>query len=496
MGRLLGGFASSDEMEYGFWSVNSSGAPVAVPPFALSFSTTALEGHALAAADEEGVVTVLDTRRSLRDQMHAHSPATAPHARFLAHDNAIFDIIWMHNDTSLATASGDATVRIFDAATSYRKALLRGHTGSAKCVRAFPTMPDVVVTAARDGNVRAFDLRVPSVYNPSVCREVYHTPVFSIDQPHMRPSAMIAGSTSINGRKRRRIRAIQPEASRVGSVTSLAFYPGNDNMLYTAGAADGTVKLWDIRNTASTKNTARHSKSSAACMSSKCVASAVPGTERRQDDPFRAGRPHGIASLDIDASGSHLLVSSTDSTIYLYNATDLKLGHAKVLTGHTQTSFYIRAKFSPCGQFVVSGSADTKAYIWDLSQSTVEGALHPIFELAGHRGGEAAAVDWCKTDFKIATCGDDSTTKVWQLDYTKRAAPPRKASSAGESSQTQSWDGTVLNRARKPLIRPRQRALKRAFRDSVLAPAPSQAATPRKFRDSDIRNFFASGNPS
>lgn len=487
--RLLGGLHSPRSMEFGFWSSNRNGMPVGIPPFALKFSMNALNGHALAAADEEGVVTVLDTRRSLFDQMHATTRATTPRARFVAHDNAIFDIIWMDGDNQVATASGDGTVRVFDVETTYRRALLRGHSGSAKCIRTLPTMPNVLMSAARDGNVRAFDLRTPSVTD-RVSREEYHAPVFTIHQPHAPPSshATSLGGGGPGARKRRRVRADKPRASQFASVTSLAFFPGSDSMLYTAGAADGCVKLWDLRSLRGGSSrtlapTPEAGKRDGNVISAVCVASVTPALERRRDSIPRARRTHGIAHVDIDQQGRHLLVSATDSTIYLYNATNLSLGHSRVLTGHTQTSFYIRATFSPDGQHVLSGSADANAYIWDISAPTVAGAVHPVLTLEGHQGGEASAVDWCRRDaLKLATCADDSSAKVWTVDATRRPAPPRS-----EDGNKKDVDGMRLDPGVARVVRPKVRADQSRVPEEL---EPTNSNTPNRYKTADIRDYF------
>lgn len=485
--RLLGGLHSSPDMSYDFWSINRNGMPVAIPPFALSFSNTALDGHALAAADEDGVVTILDSRRSLKEQMHAPTRASSPVAKFSAHDNAIFDVIWMQNDSLVATASGDATVRVFDVQSSTRKALLKGHSGSAKCIRALPSMPNVLMSTARDGNVRAFDLRVPSV-SDRVSREVYHAPIFSIHQPHIPAS----GHSSMPGtaRKRRRVRAEQPKLSHAASVTSLAFYPGQDTMLYTAGAADGTVKLWDLRSLRDAPRTSATAAKHGNLFSVVCVSSVVPGEESRMDEPPRGRRAHGIAHIDIDQQGRYLLVSCTDSTIYLYNAKNLSLGHARALTGHTQTSFYIRACFSPDGQHVLSGSADSKAYIWDVEAPSVNGSVNPILELEGHTGGEASAVDWCRSDsLKLATCADDSSAKVWTVDPNRRAAPPAEPDAAGRAPEERFTEGFA--RTAKPCIRYSRRSGKGGRGQTNCKLTTSSKS---KVKDSDIRTFLKRSN--
>lgn len=421
-----------------------------------------MDGHALAAGDEEGIVTVLDTRRNLRDQMH--EPA---HPRFTAHDNAIFDVAWLRDDRSIATASGDATIRVFDVETSTRQALLRGHTGSAKCVRPCPSAPHFLLTAARDGDILGFDLRTRPDSLPY--QDPFHAPVMRISRPHTR--AVHYSMTQSLGRKRRRVQADYPPANRAGSVTSLVFSPSNPSHMYSAGASDGAVKLWDMRKLRSSC-----AKSGNVCVEGDTpIASAVPGAEERRDDPYKTARPHGIAHIDIDPSGRRLLVSSTDSSIYMYNAGDIQLGYSRVLTGHTQTSFYIRARFSPDGNFVLSGSADSKAYIWDLQGRAAKSSLSPILELAGHSGGEASAVDWCKTDmFKVATCADDSTTKVWTLGGNASDTDRRE----GRSRE----DGPVA-RARVPTPPP----VRRAQQKSGLRLSGGNRAS---FREQGIRNFF------
>lgn len=434
----LAGLTTTREDEYGFWNLSPGGVPYASPPFSMTFSTTLKDGHALLATDEEGVITVLDTTRSLRDQMNGSLPDCYPIARFRAHENAIFDGIFLRDDSRVATASGDGSVRIFDVATTYRVAVINAARGSVKSVRSQPGHESILATASRDGSIRLFDLRAPTVPGRGHSRsQPSQIPVLAIDDAH--PASGSAGEPS---GKRRKI-----AAKSGASVTCLAWE--KEMELISGGAADGAVKLWDVRNAGG----------------SSCLEEAIPGFEGR------CSRAYGVASLHV--AGQRLAVSCTDSTVYLYEANALGLGYSYMLKGHTQTSFYIRSRVSPCGGFVMSGSADSNAYIWDLSEKSHNSILTPILRLEGHRGGDASCVAWCGAErVKVATCGDDTTLKVWNIVEGKEAAEPGRS------------DGIPLDGARKV----KTVAVRRA--------KPKTAKKKRTLRNADIRSFFKPKTPS
>ena len=104
-----------------------------------------------ATSEEEGFVTVADTLRV--------GDAGAPVHQFEAHNNAVFDVRWSADGERLLTASGDQTIREWDAERLERRGVCKGHLGSVKCVATSPVTPHVIASGSRDGSLRLWDLR-------------------------------------------------------------------------------------------------------------------------------------------------------------------------------------------------------------------------------------------------------------------------------------------------------------------------------------------------
>lgn len=86
-------------------------------------------------------------------------------------------------------------------------------------------------------------------------------------------------------------------------------------------------------------------------------------------------------------------MSSIDSCHYLYRLSQLDGPPVAAFSGHRSGSFCVKACFSPCGDYLLSGSSDSKAYVWQVCGWVCLGAGgHGVGWVAGT--AEAVGAVW------------------------------------------------------------------------------------------------------
>lgn len=100
-----------------------------------------------------------------------------------------------------------------------------------------------------------------------------------------------------------------------------------------------------------------------------------------------------------------------DHNIYSFNLGGYATQPINTFTGLMNSTFYIKSSLSPDDQYLISGSSDEKAYIWNINSS------QPLLALNGHVV-EVTCVAWGKTnDLRIVSCSDDARHKIWRVNY-------------------------------------------------------------------------------
>lgn len=118
---------------------------------------------------------------------------------------------------------------------------------------------------------------------------------------------------------------------------------------------------------------------------------------------------NGFSNLVIDRTGVKLYANCLDNTIYCYNIGAFNPEPLMLYTGHQNSTFYIKSSLSADGLYLISGSSDQNAYIWNTKSSL------PLVKLTGHNA-EVTCVAWQqKGDLTLVTCSDDIKHKIWRV---------------------------------------------------------------------------------
>lgn len=380
----------NDENKY---ILNELDSAIDSPIFACKFSERQGYEHLLALANEEGKVAIYDT-----------TGKTERYGKNI-HHNAIFDVAWQPDSSRIITASGDNTAVLLDIAEAELKItrLFYGHSRSVKTV-AFrgKSDPFVFSSGSRDGTIILWDIRAERA-NSS---EFISYPDTMIVNSHLRSHSKAPNTPqSRYGSKRLQYQSFRDPRfctiSGSDSVTCIAF--ADQNSLVSCGAGDGVIKIWDMRKTYLVSNRTPTPRQIISYAGNKARA--------------------GYTNLLVDQNSLRLYASCLDNVVYCHNLTTLDDisddGRDKVLryTGYQNATFFVKSALSPCGRYMISGSSDQHAYIWNIADAIEQ----PIMRLRGHMA-EVTCVAWMDcvranrgAPFTVVTCSDDMHHRVWRL---------------------------------------------------------------------------------
>lgn len=297
------------------------------------------------------------------------------------HFNAVFDLEWMPGHMKFISASGDHTARLWEVrdGTFENVRIFNGHTRSVKTAAFRKTDSAVFATGGRDGAILIWDTR--AALNVGVMPRADNC----IYSGHSG-----GPGTPMSACKRRSTRHHTPKLPAnvsSSSITGLVFQ--DDTTLVSCGAGDGIIKVWDLR-----RNYTSYKKEPLPKHSIP-----YPGTST-----FK-----GYTNLMVDEGGVRLYVNCMDNSIYAYNLASYAAEPLIRYTGLRNSTFYIKSSLSPDGQYLLSGSSDEKAYIWNVRQS------EPLVTLVGHTV-EVTCVAWSHApEMRVVTCSDDARHKIWRI---------------------------------------------------------------------------------
>ena len=346
------------------------------------------------------------------------------------HQADVFSVGYSPDGKNLASASGDTTVKLWDVVTGKELKTLKGHQdmvfgvsfspdGHQDMVFGVSFSPDgkTLASASRDTTVKLWDVGTGKELKTL---EGYQNTVFGVS---FSPDGKTLASASLD--KTVRIWEVinskeppisQPLRGHEDQVWAVAFSP--DGKQIVSGGRDSTLRIWDGNTGKATKTLQGHTGSVRALAYSpdgKYIVSGSSDKTLRLWDaetgkairtlPAHTGEVNSVA---FSPDGKRIVSGSDDKTLRIWDA---ETGKAiRTLSGHTGA--VISVAFSPDGKRIVSGSTDKTLRIWDTETGKT------IATLQGHTD-EVWSVAFSPDGKRIVSGSQDKTLRIWDVETGK-----------------------------------------------------------------------------
>uniref|UniRef100_A0A672ZSE4 Jouberin n=1 Tax=Sphaeramia orbicularis TaxID=375764 RepID=A0A672ZSE4_9TELE len=238
-------------------------------------------------------------------------------AAFSGHLKIVYDLCWSRDDTRLLSASSDGTVREWNVeGLSPTAQKVLPHPSFVYCAQYHPSAQRLVVTGGYDSVVRVWRLDMDDV----------------------------------NGQL---LHEFEGHSSFINTVC----FDSEGRRMFSADNT-GLIIVWKTWVTDSTHHQPCHHW---------CI-------EKKIDEIDLLGIP--INMLQLHPNGRSLLIHAKDSALRMM---DLRILAVKKYTGATNCKEKIYSTFTPCGNFIFSGSEDGIAYVWNTETGDQVAAYTELF---------------------------------------------------------------------------------------------------------------------
>jgi WD40 repeat protein/cell division protein FtsL len=278
------------------------------------------------------------------------------------HTDVILSAAFSPDGQHILTASGDHTLRLWDASGKLDKTF-QGHAQGIESA-VFSLDGQRILTASDDRTAQLWDLQGQVLAALRNHTAAVLSADFSPDGQHVLTTSAdrTARLWDLNGRELAVLRG------HSGVVRNAAFSP--DGQRIVTASFDGSARLWDASG---------------------------------QEIATLQGHTAEVWNAVFSPDGQYILTASFDNTARLW---DLNGQQVAVLQGHTGRVW--SAVFSPDGQRILTSSSDNTAGLWDLSGK-------PLNTLNGHIDILKSAV-FSPDGQRILTASFDNTARLWDVN--------------------------------------------------------------------------------
>jgi len=368
--------------------------------------------------------------------------------RLTKHTSTVYGASFSPDGKTIATASGDGTVKLWSPNGQELRTLKAGNYGVYSV--SFSPDSNTLATANGDKTVKLWNKQGKLLQTLTGHKDIVWSAIWSRD------GNTIASASADNTVKlwSKQGKLLQTLTGHQKSVRSVSFSPDGNTL--ASASEDKTVKLWNKQGKLLQTLTGHKKAVRSVRFSSDGNIIATGSADKtvnlwsKQGKLLQTLRGHAepVNSVRFSLDGNTIATAGDDDTIKLWSK-DGKL--LQTLKGHAAPIWSL--SFSPDGKTLASASTDNTAKLWSKSEKVLQ-------TLQGHQG-QVWSVVWSPDGNTIATAGEDKTIKLWnkqkQLLQTFKAheepissiafSPDGKQVVSGSDDQTvKLWskDGTLL----------------------------------------------------
>ncbi|KAK1750550.1 WD40-repeat-containing domain protein [Echria macrotheca] len=329
------------------------------------------------------VITIWDTKTGkpiLRLPERGHQTSESSGSDFKTEPGHIDDIdglAFSPDSQFLASGSDDTTVRIWSLKTGQTVAVLAFHSRYVNSV-CFSPKGDRLASGSGDRTIGIWNQKSKDSWGSGETRQ--------------KPDQVLSGHNN--------------------TIWSVSFSPV-DSLLASSGN-DGDLRIWETAQWMGTDDDVN-----------KTISRSQSLLDRSE-----AGRGHQIpvTNLALSLDGTRIASASSDGRVCLWDG----MTGDRLRTMTTEHGFGVRTLlFSHNAKYLISGSIDSQAFVWDLEADSLEARMKPKYRLQGHTNWlRGAAVSPPNRQLLVATASDDRTVRVWDIAAADQYAQGEKQESS------------------------------------------------------------------
>jgi len=322
--------------------------------------------------------------------------------RFIGHEDCVHSISFSPNGQTIASASWDNTVRLWNR-QGQELATLIGHDGPAYSVNFSPD-GETIASASQDNTVRMWNRQGQELATFTGHQDLVYSVSFSPDGETI-ASASWDNTVQLWNRQGKKLATLTGHDGRVYSVS---FSPDGETI--ASASQDNTVQLWNRQGEKLATLTGHDGRVYSVSFSpdGETIASASQDNTVRlwnwQGEKLATfvGHDGPVYSVSFSPNGETIASASQDNTVRLWNRQNQQL--LATFIGHEDPVYSV--SFSPDGDTIASASQDNTVRLWNWQGQPL------LATLTGH-DGRVYSVSFSSDGQTIASASQDKTMRLW-----------------------------------------------------------------------------------